>query len=83
MSSIGSVTKQMERKNDGEYFVPFILMMVLLIVLIITPRKEDVLIAPQAKIIFENEKTICFQKEDIGTWCVDKTIKDIWVWDKK
>jgi hypothetical protein len=76
---IGSVRRQMERKGDDKC-IPWLLFLILITIMVVKTSKG---IPTQTNIVFENEKTICFQQENTGTWCVDKTIKDIWVWDKK
>ncbi len=69
----------MERKNDDKP-VPWLLLGMILVIVLAKTSKD---IPPQTNVIFESEKTICFQQENMGTWCVDKTIKDVWVWNKK
>ncbi len=74
MSSTELVTKKNESRDDIN-FIPIILFSLILTILL-TKKVDGV--PPQPRVLFENETTICFQQEDIGTWCTDKTIKDTW-----
>jgi hypothetical protein len=75
--SLKSACQQIERKDDHKPWIYIILPLgILAFIFHITEPSQKSTNISKINVVFENKKTICFQSEDLGTWCVEKGIKD-------